>query len=207
VVLDQISAGVDALGVALDGAGREKLAAYLALLKKWNRVHNLTAVREPRKMVSQHLLDCLSVLPYVRGPGVVDVGSGAGLPGIPIAVARSDLKVTLLESSHKKCAFLREAIGELGLANASVASERAQDWRPPALFETVVSRAFADIPEFVAAAAHLVAPGGELLAMKGLYPYEELAQLPEGFALKQVVPLTVPGLDARRHLVILGRTG
>ncbi len=200
----RLAGGLAAMGIALDAPAQAKLAAYLRLIDKWNKVHNLTAVREPAQMVVLHLLDSLSVLPHVAGARtLLDVGSGAGLPGIPLAIARPDLAVTLLDSSHKKAAFLRQAKAELALANVEVACERVERWRPPVSFDVVVSRAFAELADFVAQAGHLVAPGGALLAMKGVHPFEEIARLPTSHRVESVVALAVPTLDAQRHLVRL----
>ena len=193
-----------ALGVALADAQVAALERYLDLLEKWNRVYNLTAIRERERMVTHHLLDSLAVLPYVRGPRVLDVGSGAGLPGIPIAVADPALQVTLLESSHKKSAFLTQTIAELHLANARVVTERVESWQAGASFDTIVSRAFAELAEFAALAGRLLAPHGVLAAMKGVYPFEEIERLPKIFRALDVIRLQVPGLDAERHLVLMG---
>jgi 16S rRNA (guanine527-N7)-methyltransferase len=199
----KLAAGLTELGLNLPDATQRRLLDYIALLQKWNKTYNLTAVRESQRMITHHLLDCLAVLPHVRGANVVDVGSGAGLPGIPLALARETLNVTLVESSHKKVAFLRQAITELALQNVQVVSERVESWRPADRFDTVVSRAFSDLPEFMVLAGHLCAPGGTLIAMKGVHPYEEIAQLPAGYRLREVTPLKVPGLDAERHLVLI----
>ncbi|MFO1362745.1 MAG: 16S rRNA (guanine(527)-N(7))-methyltransferase RsmG [Burkholderiales bacterium] len=180
------------------------LERYLDLLEKWNRVYNLTAIRERGRMVTHHLLDSLSVLPHLRGPRVLDVGSGAGLPGIPIAIARPALRVTLLEPNQKKSAFLTQTVGELKLANATVVAERVESWRAVERFDTIVSRAFADLGEFVASAGRLLAPQGVIAAMKGVHPFEEIERLPQGYRLLEVVRLAVPGLDAERHLVLVG---
>jgi 16S rRNA (guanine527-N7)-methyltransferase len=180
------------------------LERYLDLLEKWNRVYNLTAIRERGRMVTHHVLDSLSVLPHLRGPNVLDVGSGAGLPGIPIAVARPGLRVTLLEANQKKSAFLTQAVGELRLANVTVVTERVESWRTEARFDTIVSRAFAELGEFVGAAGRLLAPHGVIVAMKGVHPFEEIERLPQGFRVLEVVRLAVPGLDAERHLVRVG---
>jgi 16S rRNA (guanine527-N7)-methyltransferase len=167
-------------------------------------VHNLTAVREGDAMVSLHVLDSLSVLPHLGGARtLVDVGSGGGFPGIPLAIAREDLAVTLVDSSHKKCSFLEQAKAELGLKNVNVACERVENWRPEGGFDIVVSRAFSELSDFVAQAKHLVAPGGRLLAMKGVYPYDEIARLPPTHRAARVEELRIPGLDAKRHLVFL----
>jgi 16S rRNA (guanine527-N7)-methyltransferase len=203
-VESRLAEGLAQMGLALDAAAQARLVAYLRLIEKWNRVHNLTAVREPERMVVLHLLDSLSVLPHVAdASALLDVGSGAGLPGIPIAIARPDLPVTLLDSSHKKATFLRQAKAELGLANVEVVCERVERWHPQARFDRVVSRAFAELSDFVSQAAHLVAPGGTLLAMKGVHPFEELAKLPPSHRVETVVALRVPTLEAQRHLVLL----
>jgi len=200
----RLAEGLAAMGVALDAPAQAKLVAYLRLIEKWNKVHNLTAVREPGQMVVLHLLDSLSVLPHVAGARtLLDVGTGAGLPGIPLAIARPDLAVTLLDSSHKKAAFLRQAKAELALPNVEVACERVEKWHPAAPFDIVVSRAFSELADFVLQARHLVTPGGTMLAMKGVHPFEEIAKLPATHRVEDVVELTVPTLDAQRHLVLL----
>ena len=199
----KLAEGVAELGIALPAPAQQRLLDYLALLAKWNRIYNLTAVRETSRMVSQHLLDCLAVVPHVKADTLLDVGSGAGLPGIPLAVALPRAHVTLLESSHKKNAFLQQAKLELKLDNVAVACERVETWRPGRTFEVVISRAFSDLAEFVNLAGRHAAPGGRLAAMKGIYPHEELAQLPSGWTLASAVPLAVPGLRARRHLLLI----
>lgn len=199
-----VANGLRAMGITLPKASQELLSRYLELIAKWNRVHNLTAVRETEQMVTIHLLDSLSILPYLDGTGtLLDVGTGPGLPGIPVAVARPGIAVTLLDSSHKKCTFLRQAKAELGLANVEVVCERVEDWRPAALFDAVVSRAFSDLADFVAQAKHLVAPGGRLIAMKGVYPFEEITRVPTTHRVSDVVELSVPMLGAKRHLVLV----
>jgi len=177
------------------------------LLEKWNRVYNLTAVRDRAAMVSQHLLDSLAVLRQLEGRTLLDVGSGAGLPGIPLAIAAPELTVTLLDSNHKKAAFLQQAVAELGLANATVCRTRVEHWHPAGRFDVVISRAFAELADFVAAAAHLLARGGVLAAMKGVYPHEEIARLPDGFRVRAVRQLSVPGLAAARHLILVEQVG
>ena len=199
----RLAEGVAELGIVLPAPAQQRLLDYLALLAKWNRIYNLTAVRETSRMVSQHLLDSLAVAAHVKADTLLDVGSGAGLPGIPLAVALPRAHVTLLESNHKKCAFLQQAKLELKLDNVAVASERVETWRPGRTFEVVISRAFSDMAEFVNLAGRHAAPGGKLAAMKGIYPHEELAQLPAGWTLASAVPLSVPGLRARRHLLLI----
>jgi 16S rRNA (guanine527-N7)-methyltransferase len=200
-----LAAGLRTLGIALDASQQEKLLAYIALIAKWNRVYNLTAVREPERMLSRHVLDSLAVLPHIEGPEIADVGSGAGLPGIPLALARSDWKVALIESNHKKTAFLRQAAIELALANVEIREERAEAIEPGGVYDTVIARAFSDLSEFVAAGAALAKPGGRLVAMKGVHPYEEIAALREGWRVEKVVALEVPGVEGERHLVIMRR--
>jgi 16S rRNA (guanine527-N7)-methyltransferase len=202
----QVRQGLTGLGLDLPAASQQRLVQYLALLLKWNRTYNLTAIREPSKLVSYHLLDSLAVLPHLSGTSVADIGSGAGLPGIPLAVARPDWRVVLLDSNHKKAAFLRQAVLELELDNVQVVSDRAEKWQPAQRFDCVISRAFSDLPGFVEVACHLCAPAGRLVAMKGIYPDEELAQLGAQTELERVVVLQVPGLRAERHLVLLRPT-
>lgn len=199
----QLAAGIAALGLALPADAEAKLLAYLALLDKWNRVYNLTAVRDTERMVSHHLLDSLAAVPFFQGARVLDVGSGGGLPGIPLAIARPDLQVTLIDSIAKKTAFLLQAKMELGLDNLSVVTNRVEDYRPETGFDLITSRAFSDLREFVALTRHLLKPAGRWLAMKGLYPHEELALLPAGVKVSADYVLTVPGLDATRHLIVL----
>jgi len=200
----RIGEGATAMGLVLPTETAARCAQYLVLIEKWNRIHNLTAVRETDQMVVLHLLDSLSVLPHVAGARtVLDVGSGPGLPGIPLALAAPDLEVTLLDSSHKKASFLEQARAELALSNASVVCERVELWRPEKTFDVVVSRAFAELAEFVSQAQHLVAPAGRMLAMKGVYPFEEIARIPATHRVAEVKELRVPALEAKRHLVFV----
>ncbi|MEK6591590.1 MAG: 16S rRNA (guanine(527)-N(7))-methyltransferase RsmG [Pseudomonadota bacterium] len=199
----KLAQGLAELRLELAADAQQRLLDYLALIRKWNKVYNLTAVREEEKMVGHHLLDCLAVVPHVAAPRLVDVGSGAGLPGIPLATALPQSQITLLEASHKKATFLRQAVIELKLANVEVVCERAETWHPQAGFGVVISRAFSGLPEFATAAGHLCAKDGMMAAMKGVYPHEELAQLPPAVKLLNVVPLSVPGLGAQRHLVLM----
>jgi 16S rRNA (guanine527-N7)-methyltransferase len=202
-----LEAGLDQLGLAMPCEARGKLVAYVELLAKWNATYNLTAIRDRAQMVSLHLLDSLCVARYLKPGQLLDVGSGGGLPGIPLAIYAAaglpDLKVTVLDSNHKKAAFLRQAKAELKLDNLEVAGERVEAWQPDAKFTQIVSRAFSDLYEFFHLTAHLGAPGGQWLAMKGVHPHDEIAQLPPACKLEQVHTLKVPGLDAERHLVVL----
>ncbi len=209
-----LDAGIEHLGLALPGAARVKLAMYLALLAKWNATYNLTAIRDRDQMLSHHLLDSLSVAKHIVAGSILDVGSGGGLPGIPLALwaetCMPGLRVTVLDSNHKKAAFLRQAQIELKLANLEVCGERVENWQPPQRFDQIISRAFSDLGEFFQLTRHLgsapsaVQPdGARWLAMKGVHPHEELQHLPADCRLDQVHRLVVPGLEAERHLVVL----
>jgi 16S rRNA (guanine527-N7)-methyltransferase len=195
--------GCEGLNLQLPGGACARLAAYLALLERWNRAYNLTAVRDPEAMVVRHVLDSLSILPWVEGPRVLDVGSGAGLPGIPLAIARPEYEFSLLDSNGKRTRFLTQVAAELRLNNVSVVRGRVEDYRPETLFNSIVSRAFATLADMVTDAGRLCAPAGRLLAMKGVFPDDELARLPPGYVVVGVYPLHVPSLDAERHLVHL----
>jgi 16S rRNA (guanine527-N7)-methyltransferase len=200
-----LSAGLGELGLALTAEQQERLLEFIRLLAKWNRRFNLTAV-EGAAMISHHLLDSLSVLPFIKGESVLDVGSGAGLPGLPLAVARPDCQCVLLDSNGKKTRFMRQAVLELGLPNVTVVQSRIEEYRPEPAFDTVVSRAFGVLVEFVQATRGVRAPGTRLLAMKGLYPAAELTGLSGAGYRADVIKLNVPGLAAERHLVSLENT-
>lgn len=203
---ERLATGVAALGLALPDGAQEKLLAYVALLAKWNRTYNLTAVRDEGEMVTQHLLDSLTVLPYLgTDVELADVGSGAGLPGLPLAIARPALRLTSVEANQKKAAFQQQAKIELGLANVSVKCSRVEAVRPVGSFDAAISRAFSDLADFVRLAGNLVRDGGRLLAMKGLLPEAELAALPPGWRMTAAQRLEVPGLAAQRHLIVLER--
>jgi len=196
--------GLGEMALALPQGASEKLIAYLELLAKWNKTYNLTAIREPLQAVSHHLLDSLAVLhelPWSTG-ALADVGSGGGLPGIPLAIAAPGRSVTLNDSNRKKGAFLRQAIIELELGNAAVHVGRAEQWRPAQRFAVVVTRGFSSVADFVASCRHLVASEGVLAAMKGAYPRDELGALPAGCDCGDVRRLEVPLLGAERHLVL-----
>ena len=206
---DQLRQGLGALGLDLSAATQSKLLDYVALLKKWNGTYNLTAIRDESEMVTQHLLDSLSVLPALQESALAarrwaDVGSGAGLPGIPLAIARPDLDMTLIEAVEKKSAFQRQAKIELGLGNVTVANGRVEGM-PGGLFDAVISRAFAELSDFANLAGHLLAPNGKLYAMKGLASEDETNRLPPAWAVVECAKLSVPGLDAQRHLIVLER--
>ena len=205
----------DAAAFALAPGSRDKLVAYLELLLKWNGTYNLTAIREPARMVTHHVLDALAVLPHLRdktaetgraGLRILDVGSGCGVPAFPLAIVRPSWHVVALDSSHKKGAFLQQAVIELSLSNVEAVVARVEDYAPPAPFAIVISRAFSDLTTFVETSARHLADGGQLVAMKGVYPDEEIALLPPAFHVVAAPVLTVPGLDAQRHLIIIERS-
>ncbi|WP_303784617.1 16S rRNA (guanine(527)-N(7))-methyltransferase RsmG [Azovibrio restrictus] len=198
---ERLLLGIQALGLDLPAKAVDQLLAYRDLMLKWNRTYNLTALKDPARMVSHHLLDSLAILPWIAGPELLDVGSGAGLPGIPLAIARPDLRVTLVDAVQKKAAFQRQAAIELGLANVQALHGRVEELQ--GRYGMITSRAFADLADFVRLTRSLLAPGGRWLAMKGLAPEQELAALPAGVQVAGLHPLQVPGLDAARHLVIL----
>ncbi|MHB1214167.1 MAG: 16S rRNA (guanine(527)-N(7))-methyltransferase RsmG [Thiobacillus sp.] len=200
---EKLGTGIATLGFDLPEGGEAKLLAYLALLDKWNRVYNLTAVRDVERMVSHHLLDSLAAVPFLQGESVLDVGSGGGLPGIPLAIARPTLPVTLIDSIAKKTAFLLQVKAELGLDNLNVITSRVEDYQPDGHFEVITSRAFSDLKEFVTLTRHLLKPTGRWLAMKGLIPHEEIALLPDWVKVSANIELVVPGLEASRHLIVL----
>ena len=194
----------------LDPALETPLLDYLALLLRWNRTYNLTAVRDPREMVTKHLLDSLAMHPFVddlagAGGALADLGTGAGLPGIPLAIAKPGLRVTLVESAGKKARFMREAVRHLKLADVQVAESRIEALDMPGAFDAITARALATLPLLVEWGGPLLKPDGRLLAMKGVEPAEEIAALPEGWAVEAVHPLRVPGLPAQRHLVVVRR--
>lgn len=201
----QLDQGLAALGLNTPGL-RAGLLRYLELLQKWNKAYNLSAVRDPAEMVTRHLLDSLAVLPWVRGPRLLDIGSGPGLPGIPLALARPELEVVLLDSNGKKTRFLTQARLELGIANIQVVNARVEDYAPEQRFDTIISRAFAELGLFVELAAPLLAEQGALLAMKGRLDENELEKIPAERVKLDSHRLEVPGLDAERHLVHLRLT-
>jgi 16S rRNA (guanine527-N7)-methyltransferase len=197
---EQLADGIRQMGLDVSEQAQHTLLQYLALLQKWNKVYNLTAVRDPKQMVTLHLLDSLSVLPYVKGPYLLDVGSGAGLPGIVLAICRPDLQVTTIDTVQKKAIFMQQVKGELGLDNLAVVHARVEAFQPQQLFNQVISRAFSEIALLFQLTQHLIASPGEWLAMKGLVPAPELEKLVA--RPKAVIPLRVAGLAAERHLII-----
>jgi 16S rRNA (guanine527-N7)-methyltransferase len=197
-------AGLEALGLDTGLIRVNQLQRFLELMRQWNRIHNLTAIRDELTLVSHHVLDSLSVLPYLHGNTVLDVGSGAGLPGIPLALYQPEYHFTLLDASVKRVHFLRHCIVELALKNVSATHGRIEQYTPSTGFDTVISRAFASLADFARSTRHTLAPGGRLLAMKGRYPAQELEALPKELKVYAIHELHVPGMDAQRHLVELG---
>jgi 16S rRNA (guanine527-N7)-methyltransferase len=197
--------GIQDAKLAISAETQHKLLGYLALMQKWNKVHNLTAVRDGDEMVTLHLLDSLVVLPYVDAKNLLDVGSGAGLPGIPLALCLPDLQVTVIDSNSKKVSFMRQVKAELGITNLEVIGGRVEDIAPTRQFEIIISRAFSDLSLFISLTHHLLATDGKWLAMKGVYPEAELADLlaKTRVVASKVEVLNVPGLEAQRHLAFL----
>ncbi|WP_250460683.1 16S rRNA (guanine(527)-N(7))-methyltransferase RsmG [Microbulbifer litoralis] len=193
------------LSVELNSRQQDLLLEYLAMFARWNAAYNLSAVRDPAQMLERHIVDSLSVVNLCGDGPLVDVGSGGGLPGIPLAIVRPERPVTLLDSNGKKTRFLFQVATTLPLPNVTVVNERVEAFRPPSGFASVVSRAFASIADMVSGSEHLLAPGGNYYAMKGKLPEDELSALPKGIKVERVHPLSVPGCDADRHLIVLGR--
>ena len=201
----ELAAGLAQLN--LDPALAAPLLDYLALLARWNATYNLTAIRDPREMLSKHLLDSLAMQPFVRDIATLaDLGTGPGLPGIPLAIATPSLQVTLVESNGKKARFLREAVRQLKLGNVQVAESRIEAFRPGTTFDAITARALATLPLILALGGHLPGPDGRLLAMKGVLPEDEIAALPAGWRVAAIHPLHVPGLPAERHLLEIVRS-
>jgi 16S rRNA (guanine527-N7)-methyltransferase len=200
----ELEAGLTALNLPTTLAPR--LLEYLALLDRWNKTYNLTAIRDPREMLTKHLLDSLAMAGFVHDEHLADLGTGPGLPGIPLAIAKPDLRVALVESNGKKARFLREAVRMLQLNNARVLESRAEAVAEPGAFQLITARALDRLAGIIAVGGHLLAPGGRLLAMKGVRPDDEIAELPAGWALSAIHTLRVPGLSAERHLLEVTRS-
>ena len=196
-----LASGLAEMGVALPAAAQKKLLDFRTLLLKWNKTYNLTALRDPAQAISHHLLDSLVILPHVVEGNLLDVGSGGGLPAIPLAIARPELSVTMVDTVQKKATFLQQAAIELALPNITVHHARVETMTGQ--YSQISSRAFAELGLFVSLTRHLLMPGGRWLAMKGVNPAAEISALPADIVVEAVIPLTVPGLDAERHLIIL----
>lgn len=205
ILAEQLAAGIAELGLEVEPAAQQKLLAYLELMGKWNRVYNLTALRNPGEWVTHHLLDSLSVLPHICGPLVADVGSGAGLPGLVLAMVRPDLQVVSIETVDKKAAYQRQAAAQLALTNVRVEGRRVEDVVLEPGADTVVSRAFSNLADFVGLTRHLLKPDGQWAAMKGRLPREEIAALPADVRVREIIDLHVPGLNAERCVVMMVR--
>ena len=201
----QLRDGLAAMNLSLSDSQQQQLLAFLALLNKWNKAYNLTAVRDERVMVSRQLLDSLSILPWVTTDHLLDVGAGGGLPGIPLAIVFPEKRFTLLDSNGKKTRFLNQCVLELGLDNVEVIHGRAEDCQPDQPFTQISSRAFTALENLVTWCGDLLANDGEFLAMKGQYPDDEVAALPAGWQVESSHSLTVPGADGERHLLIVAR--
>jgi 16S rRNA (guanine527-N7)-methyltransferase len=201
-----VATGLRSLGLSLSDAVCAKLDAYVVLLAKWNRTYNLTAIREPARMMTHHVLDALSVLPHLPQRAelrLLDVGAGGGVPGIPLAIARPGWQVVLVDSNGKKSTFLTQAVIELGLLNVRAVATRVEDLHDEPQFDVVIARAFSDLSTFAQSSACHLTPAGALYAMKGAYPAEELAALPPSIEVVAAPKLRVPGLDAERHLIVM----
>ena len=198
-----LARGLAAQGVECDLATQQRLIAFAHLLHKWSKVYNLTAIRDPQQIVIRHILDSISILPYLKGPQIIDVGAGAGLPGIPLALLSPQYHFTELDSVAKKTRFMQQAIAELEMDNVSVATRRVEQLPSDVTYNTVLTRAFASLADIIAKAGQLCAPEGVLLAMKGNYPEQELADIPPSFRVEAIHKLSVFGLDEQRYLVAL----
>jgi len=200
----ELAGGIKTLGLDLSVETQQQLLDYLALLQKWNKVYNLTAIRNVEQMISYHLLDSLAVLPHLWPRNWLDVGCGAGLPGLVLAIACPDWKFTLLDSSSKKTSFVQQAVIELGLKNVHVRCARVEEMQTEEKFDGIISRAFAETADFVKKTQHLLSKSGRWAAMKGA-PEHELQSLPGDIEVERIIPLKVSGLDAARCLVLLQR--
>jgi 16S rRNA (guanine527-N7)-methyltransferase len=199
----QIRSGLETLSLEHSEQQLDQLDAYLALLHKWNRAYNLTAVRDPAQMIGRHLLDSLAVAPWLKGTHFADVGTGAGLPGIPLAIMRPQSRFELIDSNGKKIRFVMQAINELKMGNAHATQCRVEDHRPERGYDAVTSRAFASLADMAEGCGHLLVPGGELLALKGIYPGEEIEALPPRYRVEASHALQVPGETGQRHLIVV----
>jgi 16S rRNA (guanine527-N7)-methyltransferase len=203
-----LAEGIEGLGLDLTEAQQQQLMDYLALMAKWNAVYNLTSLRDPMQMVTHHLLDSLAAVPAFAGAhNVLDVGAGGGLPGIVLAIARPDMKVAMIDTVHKKTAFLTQVKAELGLGNVTVYTSKVQDLQVSEKFDVITSRAFADLSDFVNWSGHLLADGGRFIALKGTAPKDEQERVPGQWKVTGLQPLEVPRLGAERHLVFIERAG
>ena len=195
--------GIYELGLEERLAGDDLLMEYVTELLNWNRVYNLTSVRKPADIITRHILDSLTLIPHLNGDRILDIGTGAGLPGIVLAIACPEREFVLLDSSSKKLRFVQQTLGILKLENVTLENTRAEEYQPEVLFDTIICRAFSDLPDFYRHSAHLCSENGKMLAMKGVYPMTEIECMEDKSLIDDVVALKVPGLDAERHLVIM----
>lgn len=198
--------GISAQGLQVEDPQRAALLQYIGLLQRWNKAYNLTSIKDPVQMLSYHLLDSLSIGPYLQGRSFIDVGTGAGLPGIPLAVTHPDKTFSLLDSNGKKIRFLFQIKTALQLSNVKEMQGRVEGYKPEQLYDGVISRAFASLTDMIEGSQHLLGPGGCFYAMKGRYPDKELSELPKGYKVEQAIELDVPTLDQQRHLVIIKKS-
>ena len=194
---------LDTNHIVLNEQQIEKLTTYLEQLNRWNKTYNLTAITDPKEQIYKHIIDSLSIRDAIAGPKVCDVGTGPGLPGIPLAIALPELHFTLVDSAQKRIIFIQQALIKLGITNITAMHQRIEENK--GAFNTVISRAFSSIQDFIQKTQHLLADDGQLLAMKGVYPTDELTQIPQDFLIADVRKLPIIGLDAERHLVIIKR--
>lgn len=203
ILENQLANGINLLGLDIDRDRQKQMLEYINLLAKWNRTYNLTAVRDPKQMITRHLLDSLSVLPHIKDGLVLDIGSGAGLPGVPLSLCKPDSNFTLLDSNGKKTRFMTQVVRELNLNNVDVVKSRIEDYKPDYKFDSILSRAFSSIASLLKFSQHLCQNTGRILAMKGTYPLAEMDEMPEAKQLVNVVKLEIPGVNAERHLAII----
>jgi 16S rRNA (guanine527-N7)-methyltransferase len=196
--------GCAALNLEISEDKVAKLLRFIDLITKWNKAYNLTAIKDKQGMVDLHLLDSLTVIPYLEGSRIIDIGTGAGLPGIPLAICLPDTAFTLLDSNAKKTRFVQQAVLELKLTNVQIIHSRSEEYQPTQLYSTVLTRAFAELPDIIASTRHLLAENGKMIAMKGRCPESELAKIT---AKKSVIPVQVPGVEAERNLVCITNIG
>jgi len=199
----QLLQGLETLGLSLPADTQQQLLCFIQLLAKWNKAYNLTAIREPTEMVTKHLLDSLAIVPFLEGENIIDVGTGPGLPGIPLSIVRPKAQFTLLDSNSKKTRFVTQAVMELGIPNVTVVQSRAEAFKPAQHYDVVIARAFAGIREMLHWVQHLCTSGTRIIAMKGQYPEGEMEGWPAGFKCESIEKITIPGLQAERHVVLI----
>ncbi|HBE91413.1 MAG TPA: 16S rRNA (guanine(527)-N(7))-methyltransferase RsmG [Gammaproteobacteria bacterium] len=204
-LLDTLHSGVESLGMSVSDKMPARMLAYIDLVGKWNRVYNLTAVKGRRNLLIRHLLDSLTVRPHLCGVRILDIGSGAGMPGIPLALAAPELELVLLDSNAKRIRFLRQVVAELALDNVTLVQQRVQEYRSTEKFDTLVSRAYASLADMIESSGHLLSDDGCIIAMKGIWPGDETTAIPEGFHIDRVIDTHVPELNEQRHLVLCRR--